>query len=39
VTENENIDKSESDPPACEIPPCVLATYARFASSFDFSYS
>jgi len=35
VTENENTDESESDPPTYKVPPCVLTTYARFASSFD----
>jgi len=34
VTENENIDESD-DPPACEVPACVLITCARFVSVFD----
>ena len=33
--ENENIDESESDPPAYEVPACVLITCMRFASVFD----
>jgi len=35
VTENENIDESEFDPLACEVPAYVLTTCARFSSGFD----
>jgi len=36
VTEKENTDESESDPPACKVlTDWVLITLARFASVFD----